>query len=226
MKKTILVVAAHPDDEVLGCGGTIAKLASEGCRVYTLILGEGVTSRDNKRSVTKRKSSIIGLKKEALAANRILGVTEVFSYNLPDNRFDTVPLLDVVKVIENVKSKIKPDMIFTHYYADLNLDHRVTYEAVITASRPLPSETVKDIYSFEILSSTEWRYPNTFSADTFFDISTTLKRKIEAMKKYRSELKAYPHPRSLRGIELNAECWGMKSGLRHAEAFKVVRSIR
>ena len=224
--KTILIVAAHPDDEVLGCGGTIARLIKEGFEVYTLILGEGITSRDNMRDRKRREEEITELKGEAKEANKILGVKEVFFYDFPDNRFDTVPFLDIVKVVEKVKNSINPEIIFTHYERDLNVDHQITYRAVITATRPLKEESVKEIYSFEIPSSTEWRYPLNFSPDVFFDISTTIDIKIKALEKYKIELKKYPHPRSLEGVKLIAKNWGIKVGLEYAEAFKVARIIR
>jgi len=224
--KTILIVAAHPDDEVLGCGGTIARLIKEGFEVYTLILGEGITSRDDMRDRKRREEEITELKGEAKEANKILGVKEVFFYDFPDNRFDTVPFLDIVKVIEKVKNSINPEIIFTHYEMDLNIDHQITYRAVITATRPLKEETVKEIYSFEIPSSTEWRYPLNFSPDVFFDISTTIDIKIKALEKYKTELKKYPHSRSLEGVKLIAKNWGIKVGLEYVEAFKVVRILK
>jgi len=224
--KTILVIAAHPDDEVLGCGGTIARLIKEGFEVYTLILGEGITSRDDMRDRKRREEEITELKGEAKEANKILGVKEVFFYDFPDNRFDTVPFLDIVKVVEKVKNSINPEIIFTHYEMDLNVDHQITYRAVITATRPLKEESVKEIYSFEIPSSTEWRYPLNFSPDVFFDISTTIDIKIRALEKYKTELKKYPHPRSLEGVKLIAKNWGIKVGLEYAEAFKVVRILK
>jgi len=147
----ILIVAAHPDDEILGCGGTIARLVKEGNVAYTLILGEGITSRDKTRDAKKRKNEIEQLKKQTLQANKEIGVKKVFTYDYPDNRFDTVPFLDIVKTIEEVKDKIKPDMIYTHYCNDLNIDHKITYNAVITATRPVKGENVKEIYSFEVL---------------------------------------------------------------------------
>ncbi len=224
--KTILIVAAHPDDEVLGCGGTIARLIKEGFEVYTLILGEGITSRDNMRDRKRREEEITELKGEAKEANKILGVKEVFFYDFPDNRFDTVPFLDIVKVVEKVKNSINPEIIFTHYERDLNVDHQIAYRAVITATRPLKGETVKEICSFEIPSSTEWRYPLNFSPDIFFDISTTIDIKIRALEKYKTELRKYPHPRSLEGVKLIAKNWGIKVGLEYAEAFKVVRILK
>jgi len=222
----ILIIAAHPDDEVLGCGGTIPRLIKEGFEVYTLILGEGITSRDDMRDRKRREEEITELKGEAKEANKILGVKEVFFYDFPDNRFDTVPFLDIVKVVEKVKNSINPEIIFTHYERDLNIDHQITYRAVITATRPLKKESVKEIYSFEISSSTEWRYPLNFSPDVFFDISTTINIKIKALEKYKTELKKYPHPRSLEGVKLIAKNWGIKVGLEYAEAFKVVRILK
>lgn len=222
----ILIVVAHPDDEVLGCGGTITRLNKEGYELYTLILGEGITSRDDKRSKEKRGREIANLKEQAKKANELIGVKKVFFHDFPDNRFDTVPFLDIVKVIEKIKNQIKPEIIFTHYEKDLNIDHQITYKAVITATRPISEETVKEIYSFEILSSTEWSYPLSFSPDMFFDISETINIKIKALEKYKTELKKYPHPRSLEGVKLIAKNRGMEVGLNYAEAFKCVRIIK
>ncbi|MEQ9716419.1 MAG: PIG-L deacetylase family protein [Candidatus Asgardarchaeum sp.] len=222
----VLTVIAHPDDEVLGCGGTVTRLSKEGHAIYILILGEGVTSRDNIRNRKKRENEIIDLKNYAEKANAILGVKEVFFRDFPDNRFDTVPLLDIVKVIEKIKNNIKPEIIFTHYEKDLNIDHQITYKAVITATRPIKGETVKEIYSFELPSSTEWNYPLSFSPNVFYDISETINVKLRALKEYKTELREYPHPRSLEGVKLNAKYWGMKVGLKHAEAYKVVRILK
>jgi len=224
--KNILIIVAHPDDEILGCGGTIARLNKEGYKIITLILGEGISSRDDVRDVKKREKDILELKGEARKANAILGVKEIFFYDFPDNRFDTIPFLDIVKVIEEIKNNIKPEIIFTHYERDLNIDHQITYKAVITATRPMKVETVKEIYSFEILSSTGWNYPLSFSPNVFYDISETIDVKIRALKEYKTELREYPHPRSLEGIKLIAKNWGMKVGLECVEAFKIVRILK
>lgn len=178
------------------------------------------------RDRCKREKELEALKKDMYKANSIIGVKEVFLYDFPDNRFDTVPLLDMVKIIEEVKNKIKPDIIFTHYEKDLNVDHSVTYKAVLTATRPLQYESVKEIYSFEILSSTEWNYPLSFSPDMFVDITGSLDLKIKAMSEYKSELKIFPHPRSIEGIRMNGAYWGIRVGIECAEAFKSVRIIR
>ena len=156
----------------------------------------------------------------------MIGIKRVYLENFPDNRFDSVDLLDIVKVISKIKDEIKPDIIFTHYENDLNIDHQITYKAVITATRPMVAESVKEIYSFEILSSTEWNYPISFSPDTYFDISDTIGLKVEAMKKYTSELCEFPHPRSTKGIELNAQYHGMRVGREAVEAFKSIRVIK
>jgi len=226
MKNKILIVSAHPDDEVLGCGGTVARLVKEGYQAYTLILGEGITSRDENRDRAKRETEIQKLKNQAEKANKIIGVEEVFMYDFPDNRFDTVPFLDIVKVIEKIKNDIKPKIIFTHYEKDLNVDHQITYKAVITATRPVVGEPVKEIYSFEILSSTEWNFPLSFSPDVFFDITKTLKYKLKAIEIYKSELKKIPHPRSIGSIKINAQMWGIKVGLGYVEAFKNIMTIK
>ena len=224
--KKILIIAAHPDDEILGCGGTAARLVKQGNEAYSLILGEGITSRDDSRQREKREKEIAQLKKQVHQANEVIGIDEVFTHDFPDNRFDSIALLDIVKAIETIKNKIKPDIVFTHYEKDLNIDHQITYRAVLTAMRPTAEETVKEIYSFEVLSSTEWNFPLSFSPDVFYDITETIDMKVTAMEKYQSELREYPHPRSLKGIRLNAEQWGMKTGLKYAEAFKLVRLIK
>ncbi|MGE5340270.1 MAG: PIG-L deacetylase family protein [Candidatus Omnitrophota bacterium] len=226
MGKNVLIVAAHPDDEILGCGGTAARLANEGNAVFTLILGEGITARDDSRDRVQREAEITTLKNSIHLANHAIGVRDVFIYDFPDNRFDSVPLLDIVKIVEKIKTKLKPQIILTHYGHDLNIDHRITYRAVLTASRPLFGERVNEIYAFEVLSSTEWNYPTRFSPNYFVDISQTLDRKIDAMSEYRQELREYPHPRSLKGIRLNAEYWGMRTGRSAVEAFEVVRSVQ
>ena len=224
--KKILVVVSHPDDEVLGCGATLARLIKEGYEANTLILGEGVTSRDKKRDTKNRNKEILALKEQAKKANKILGVKEVFFYDLPDNRFDTIPLLEIIKAIEEVKFKVKPDIIFTHYGKDLNIDHQITYNAVITAARPIKGETVKEIYSFEIPSSTDWSYPLSFSPNVFFDVTETIDIKLKALHVYKSEIRDFTHPRSEEFIRLNSKLWGVKVGLTNAEVFQSIRIIK
>jgi LmbE family N-acetylglucosaminyl deacetylase len=221
-KNKILVVVAHPDDEILSCGGTIAKLVKKNnSTVKTVILGEGVKSRDN-----WTRGEYGNLRNSINNANRIIGVEEVIPYDFPDNRFDSVPLLDIVKTISKIKDDYKPDVVFTHCRNDLNVDHRIVYEAVITVCRPMASESVKEIYSGEVLSSTEWNFPVGFNPNVFFDITNTIDAKLSAMKEYIDELRIMPHPRSLEGIRKNAELWGIKMGMYNAEAFECIRMIK
>lgn len=226
MKNRILIIAAHPDDEILGCGGTVSRLVKEGYEAFTLILGEGITSRNLIRDRKKCEEQIDVLKKQIQEANRIIGIKETFVYDFPDNRFDSVALLDIVKVIEEIKQNVKPNIIFTHYANDLNIDHKITYNSVLTATRPMIGECTKEIYSFEVPSSTEWNYPLSFNPDVYFDISSTLDIKQKAMEKYISELRNYPHPRSIKYLMINAENWGIRLGIPYAEAFKSVRVIK
>lgn len=220
----ILIVAAHPDDEILGCGGTIARLIKEGFIAYTLILSEGITSRD--RSKKRIDNEIKKLKNQAFIANEIIGVKRVFIFNFPDNKFDTVPFLDIVKVVEKIKQKIKPDIIFTHYSEDLNIDHQIAFGAVMTATRPISEESVREIYSFEVPSSTEWNYISCFCPNVYFDVTSTLEIKLKALNQYKLEMKSYPHPRSIKGIKLTAEYRGMCVGLKYVEGFKMIRTIK
>ena len=226
IRNKILVVAAHPDDEVLGCGGTIARLSPDN-EIYTLILGEGITSRDI--SMSQKERELEKLKQDVKSANEILGVKKVFLENFQDNRFDSVNLLDIVKKIEGYILKIKPDIIYTHHHGDLNIDHRITFNAALTASRPIEDSAIKKIYSFEVLSSTEW---NTQSASTVFvpniyiNISDTISKKIEAMEAYRGEIMGYPHPRSTEGIRILAQKRGLEVGLEFAEAFCLIREVQ
>lgn len=225
---SILVIAAHPDDEVLGCGGTMARLAQEGHQVYIAILGEGITSRYNDRTEAD-KSLIEALHQRSQAVAELIGAKDLLMFNLPDNRFDTVPLLDVVKIIEGLIEKLKPQTVFTQHGGDLNVDHNVLYRATLTATRPMVGQSVKTIYSYEVASSTEWafqKFAPVFTPATFFDISTVLDIKIQAMQLYESEARSYPHPRSPEALRAIAQRWGSVVGVSAAEAFEVVRDIR
>lgn len=224
----LLVVAAHPDDEILGCGGTMALHSQRGDEVYVLILGEGVTSRDEKRDRKHRGKEIADLKSQVKAANKIVETKKTFLFDFPDNRFDSVPLLDIIKVIEKVKRNIKPDTVYTHHKGDLNIDHRVTFNAVMTACRPLKGESVKEIYSFEVPSSTEWSADSSkyFIPNYFVNIKETLEKKTNAMKAYTNEIRDFPHPRSERALEILACNRGISVGLKYAEAFEVIRQVR
>ena len=221
-----LIIAAHPDDEVLGCGGTIAK-SSPNNDTYTLILGEGATSRD----ITERqkKEDVNRLRKEAEHANKIIGVKKVFFESFPDNKFDTISLLSMVKTVERYVQKIKPEVIYTHHRGDLNIDHRITFDAVLTACRPVENNPVKKILSFEVPSSTEWNIQmasTSFNPNVFEDITKTIDRKVEAMSVYQTEVRLPPHPRSIEKIKAFAEARGGAAGMYYAEAFMLIRELR
>lgn len=226
MTQRILIVAAHPDDEVLGCGGTIAKFVQEGSQVFCCILGEGPLSRYTDREAGRNEKDVAGVGSFIQNAAQILGITQTFTFQFLDNQFDTVSLLEIVRVVTDVKDQVKPDAIFTHSRADLNVDHRLTYQAVLTACRPLKDETVREIYSWENPSSTEWNYPNTFQPNMFVNIQRTLETKIMALQCYETEVRPFPHPRSSEALRAGALRWGSVAGLQTAEAFEVIRYIR
>lgn len=223
----VLVVAAHPDDETLGCGGTIARFANDGAGVYVVVLGEGITSRHPDPS-TANPADVANLKLQAEAAAELLGVREIFFARLPDQRFDTLPLLEIVKILEGYVERLRPEVIFTQHGGDLNADHGVTFRATLTAARPLPGSSVKRIYAYEVPSSTELS-PNTgserFLPNHFVDISATLDTKLEAMSRYESEIRPFPHPRSPEGVRALAVWRGVSVGLKAAEAFELIRSV-
>jgi LmbE family N-acetylglucosaminyl deacetylase len=224
----VLVVAAHPDDEVLGCWGTMASLVQEGHKVYIAILGEGATSRYQARDQADQ-SKVERLVSDSQKVAAMIGAKQVFNYSLPDNRFDTLPMLDVVKIIEKLVSQIEPAVIYTHHPSDLNIDHGVVFRATLTATRPLPGCPVRDLYTFEIPSSTEWSfsmYKPEFRPNVFVDITDTVDIKVEAMQTYKSESRSFPHPRSPESLRGIASRWGSVVGVEYAEAFELIRSIR
>jgi len=228
MKNNVAVIAAHPDDEVLGCGGTIAKHALAGDDVYVLIVAEGITSRDAKRDRDNRVLDINDLKKAARAASQILGVASVELENFPDNRLDSVDLLDLTKTIEKFIENYHPSIVYTHHSADLNVDHQRVHDAVITACRPTPACVVSTLLFFEVASSTEWRSstcPSPFLPNWFSDISSTLDLKLKALKCYHSEMRSWPHARSLQALEHLARWRGASVGIEAAEAFVLGRRI-
>lgn len=228
MKDKVLVVAAHPDDEVLGCGATIKRFEREGKEIYILLLGEGITSRyGNRKDAGKR--GVNELKKKSLKVAKCLGAKALFSFDFPDNRFDTVPLLDIVKIVEEIIKNVRPSTILTHHGSDLNIDHVIVHRAVMTATRPMLGCLVKDVLMFEVASSTEWslgQFKPVFNPNVFYDVTKTIDVKINAMKIYGTELRNFPHPRSKEAIIASATRWGSVAGLKAAEAFELLRSIR
>lgn len=227
MNTSILVIAAHPDDEVLGCGGTIARESARGTPVHVAILGEGLTSRRTSRGETEQ-NDLDGLARTADAVGAFLGASSVRQFGFPDNRFDQVPLLEIVKTIEGLLDEIRPSRILTQHGGDLNIDHVATFRATLTATRPVEGGSVRSLWAYEVLSSTEWafgRFEPRFEANVFVDISKTLDRKIQAMAKYESESRPFPHPRSAESLTATARKWGSTVGVAAAEVFQQIWSV-
>lgn len=222
MNKKILVIAAHPDDEILGVGATLIKHVAEKDSVYCLILSKGVMSRPNAKT-----NKVSKLMSESKMAGKIIGFKEIYYADLPDNSFDTVALLEVVKIVERFLSEVKPDIVYTHFNGDLNIDHRITYCAVVTASRPCNKNFPKEILTFETLSSTEWqaKWNKQFCPNVYVNVEKYIDKKIEAMESYKSELRYYPHSRSVEGIKILAKYRGLEAGLKYAEAFQLIKKI-
>lgn len=220
-KNKVAVIVAHPDDELLGVGGTLCRHKDEGDEISILIFANGEDSRGSLVSNPDKRLSQAQKVAKSLKA-------ELIVYNLPDNAFDTVSLLSVAKKVEEFIEKIKPNIIYTHHGGDLNIDHRIIHDAVITASRPIAPNQTPNIYSFETLSSTEWQTIGemNFHPNYFVDVSKFLKEKVRLLSVYRDELRDFPHPRSIEGVEILAKYRGMQSGLKAAEAFQIERVIK
>jgi LmbE family N-acetylglucosaminyl deacetylase len=226
--RTVLVLAAHPDDEILGCGATIAKHCEDGDEVHVVILAEGLTSRQVSRDRSSVSNELSALEIAAREANTLLGVKSLTLHNFPDNRMDSLDRLDVIKFVEDAIQKHQPDLVYTHHAGDLNIDHRRIHEAVITACRPMPMTKTKTLLFFEIASSTEWQTSGSapyFQPTWYVDVSSTYQLKQKALQKYQSEMRAFPHPRSLEGVEALARWRGVSCGVHYAEAFMLGRHI-
>lgn len=228
--KKIMIVVAHPDDELLGLGATMNKLITEyNVTTHVVILGEGVTSRADSRDPEKWKKELELHRNNIASAQKCIGYHSVNIYQLPDNRFDSVDLLDIIKIIEKEKKDFSPDVIFTHHGGDLNIDHQRTFEAVITCCRPMENERVKTIIAFETPSGTEWRAstdPKHFIPNLFFSVSEkNVDAKIKGMESYELEKRSYPHPRSPQALKIQTQRWGIATGKQFTEAFVLVRNI-
>lgn len=227
--RKVLVVAAHPDDEVLGCGGTVLRHVAEGDVVHTMILAEGVTSRDEKRNVDSRQKELEELHKTAHDVAKFMGVEKVILCSFPDNRMDQVVLLDVIKRIEKEMDEYQPDIVYTHHAGDVNIDHRIAHEAVVAACRSMPGKSVRTVLFFETMSSTEWQImtgDKVFLPNWYVDIGAFYDRKMQALKFYKSEMRPYPHPRSYEAVEIWGKQRGITIGVCYAEAFELGRQIR
>lgn len=226
---TVLVVAAHPDDEALGCGGAIARHAAKGDDVHVVFMADGIGAREKETAGKKAEKEKDARRKMAQAAARTLGARSPRFLDFPDNRMDSVPLLDVVRALEPLIGEINPAVIYTHHAGDLNIDHKIVCRAVMTACRPLPGSPVREIYGFEVLSSTEWGVPG--QDDAFHPVRYTaldkvcLDRKMKALRCYDAEMRDFPHARSYRAAAALAELRGAQAGLAAAEAFTVLRLV-
>lgn len=226
-----MIVVAHPDDELLGLGASMNRLINEyNVTTHVVILGEGITSRSAERDPAQWEKELAIHKANIHQAQQAIGYHSVSIYDFPDNRFDSVALLEIIKVVEKEKQQFQPDVIFTHHGGDVNVDHQYTFRAVITACRPMELEKVKTIITFETPSGTEWR-PSTdplhFIPNLFIGVSEeNLDAKVKGMEFYVFEKRPFPHPRSPEALKIQAQRWGVAVGCYLAEAFCLVRNIQ
>ena len=225
-----LVVAAHPDDEVLGCGGTIARITAGGGIVQTIFLADGESSRFPISDIHSHtvNEKILARRKAANMAARILGSEPPKFYDFPDNRLDTIALLDITKIVEEEIALFAPQRVITHFAGDLNQDHQIVLEAVLIATRPHVGSCVKEVISFELPSSTEWRPPGAvlqFSPNLFVNVDGFVDLKFAALDAYEVEMRNFPHPRSKEAIEALMKWRGAIVGSKSSECFMVERLI-
>ena len=228
MTASVLIVAAHPDDEVLGCGGTIARHVDAGDVVQVLIVAEGATSRQGKRDRGQAAEELSSLAQAAQAAGAILGATGVTLLDLPDNRLDSLDRLNLIKRIEERIDLQQPQVVYVHHAGDVNIDHRRLHEAVVTACRPTPGQPVRRLLSYEVASSTEWQPPGSapaFQPNWFVDITAQLTRKRKALEAYSAEMRPWPHARSIEALDHLARWRGAQMGVEAAEAFCLLRQL-
>lgn len=219
-QKNVLVVAAHSDDEALGCAGTLAKHIANGDSVSVMFMTNGVASRGTDNDISRVSA--------AENAMKALGVSVVKQFDFPDNAMDSVPLLEVVKAVESIVDEVKPNIIYTHHAGDLNIDHTITHRAVMTACRPMPDSCVKSIFAFEVLSSTEWQsyQEPAFIPSYFVDVTAYADKKLKVVKCYQEEMRQVPHSRSIEHVEVLMRHRGYSVGCSAAEAFMTIRVIK
>lgn len=221
--KTACVIVAHADDEILSCGGTMARLSEQGTDVHVCFMTDGVGARgDTGEDLINEREIMAG------EANDIVGTQSVSFASFPDNSMDSVPLLAISQHIEKTISKFQPDLVITHHHSDLNIDHQITHRAVMTACRPQPGHYVKTILSMEIASATNWSHQSPsaqFQPNLFVDISGYKNKKMDALKAYDLEMRPFPHSRSYEAVEARSTLRGTDVGVSSAEAFQLIRSI-
>lgn len=214
--RRVLVFAAHPDDELLGLGGTIALHVDMGDAVTSVVVSAG--------DLIHERNIAASTKKEALEASRVLGVTDLRLLDFPDQGLDRFSLVEIIGPLEDIVSEVRPEVVYLQYGYDINRDHQILFQAALVATRPM-EKFIEGIYAFDTASSTEWAFPRTFVPDTWVDISTTLQRKLDAMACYGSELREWPHPRSLHALKARAEAVGSQVCVTAAEHFMTVRKV-
>ena len=218
----ILIIAPHPDDEVLGCGGTIVKHVSSGDEVYLCIVTKAYPPDWSEDEIPRRKQ-------EVLKANEILGIKKTYFLDFPTVRLDTIPQKELADSISRLVNEVKPEIVYVPHKGDVNRDHHLVFAATLVATRPQPALRIRKVLCYEVLSETEWGVPsveNAFIPNVYVDISETLETKLKAMSEYKSELKEFPHPRSLEAISALAKVRGAAAGVKAAEAFMLVREVQ
>lgn len=224
--KRVLVIAAHPDDEVLGMGGTIAKLVKAGSTVDVLIVTDGSTSQY--RESAHLAEIIEAKKKETRNCADVLGVRDLFYGELPDMKLDTIPHVRINQVIEEVIDRVQPDTVYTHFWGDVNCDHQNVYKSTLVAVRPVLGQVVRELYCYRVPSSTEWmpnKVDTMFMPNCFVDIKDFAEQKYKAFACYSTELREYPHPRSVQYLRENDKVVGLRVGLFIAEEFVLLRKL-
>jgi len=219
----VLVIAAHPDDELLGLGGTIAKHVSHGDEVHVLMMTEGSSTQYH-----NQPEKIEQKKREIMRVKSILGIKEIHFVDLPDMKLDTLPHVEVNAPITNIIDKLEPEIVYTHFYGDVNKDHRTIFESTMVATRPTGNTSVKRVLCYNTPSSTEWNVQTsgtTFMPNVYVDITDYLEDKLSAFEQYESEIRDYPHPRSIEAVKIHARYWGTHIGVKAAEPFMLVREI-
>jgi len=225
--KKIMLIAAHPDDELLGSAGTLLYYKKKGYEIKIIFLSDGESSRGGVEK-KKIKNLILKRKIQAIKVSKLCKFKEPSFAEFPDNHLDSIPLINIVKFIEKEIKEYKPTIIITHNENDLNIDHQLVFKAVVTATRPSTKTFVDAIYCFETPSSTENNFSKlkaSFNPNLFFDITKYINTKIKLLKVYKKELRPYPHARSLRGIKILAKYRGTQIGVKYAEAFYVLRQL-
>lgn len=224
---SVLVVAAHPDDEAIGCGGLIALLSAEGVDVNVLFVADGESSRFNGQTAEEAASRISERKSACFSARKILGYKRSFFLDLPDNRLDSRPLIEIAQQVERLISSLNCTFILTHSNTDLNVDHRACLNASLIAARPVPGQTVRGVASFEIPSSTGWAFSSnhSFAPNLFVDIGASVDAKLKALSAYGTEIPPFPHARSTEAMDSLATLRGTNVGVYAAEAFELHRLV-